>query len=44
MGFRFMVSMSNLLPKTLILEAKKTMQSALANTHKMHSTRAMALQ
>jgi hypothetical protein len=34
--------MSNLLPKTLILEARKTMQSALANTHKMHSTRAMA--
>ena len=38
----FMISMSNLLPKTLILEARKTMQSALANTHKMHSTRAMA--
>jgi hypothetical protein len=34
----FMISMSNLLPKTLILEARKTMQSALANTHKMHST------
>jgi hypothetical protein len=41
MGFRIYGSMSNLLPKTLILEARKTM-SALANTHKMHSTRAMA--
>lgn len=38
----FMVSMSNLLPRTLILEARKTMQFALANTSKMHSTRAMA--
>ena len=38
----FMVSMSNLLPKTLISEARKTMQAALATTYKMHSTRAMA--
>lgn len=38
----FMISMSNLLTKTLISEARKTMQSALANTSKMHSTRAMA--
>jgi hypothetical protein len=40
----FMVSMSNLLPKTLILSKKKTMQSALANTHKMHSTGQWLLQ
>nr|WP_315250694.1 glycosyltransferase [uncultured Flavobacterium sp.] len=38
----FLVSMYDLLPKNLIAQAKKTMQSALAKATKMHSTRAMA--
>lgn len=38
----FMVSMAGLLPKKLISEARKTMQDALVNVARMHSTRAMA--
>jgi glycosyltransferase involved in cell wall biosynthesis len=38
----FLISVGNLLPEILISKARKTMQSALANATKMHSTRAMA--
>lgn len=38
----FLISMDNLLPEILITKAKKTMQLALVNAAKKHSTRAMA--
>ncbi len=38
----YMISMSALLPKELAIDAELTMQNALLNVHKIHSTRAMA--
>lgn len=38
----FLISMYKLVPKTLIVQANKTMQSAIVNATAMHSTRAMA--
>ncbi|WP_428661716.1 glycosyltransferase [Runella sp.] len=38
----YLISMSDLLPKELTAEAEATMQAALVNVKKIHSTRAMA--
>jgi hypothetical protein len=42
MGFRIYDFYEQFVAQNINLRSKKTMQSALANTHKMHSTRAMA--
>ena len=38
----FLISISDLLPEDLKIDAEKTMRTALSNVHKIHSTRAMA--
>lgn len=38
----YLISMSALLPKELVMDADETMQKALLNVNNMHSTRAMA--
>ncbi|MGZ9675783.1 glycosyltransferase [Flavobacterium sp. GNP001] len=38
----FLISMQDLIPSTLLIEAKKTMQNAIDVATKIHSTRAMA--